>query len=197
MRILSKSMVTFFCCGVLAASSGCEKKEGEGGKNTAPEASVEEPTETTSETTPAPEGKPERAEDAPDHGVVIVPSSRSGKETYDALVKAIEAKPPISIMAQVDHTENASRAELELGFTRVVIFGNPKVGTPLMAKKATVGLDLPQRMLVYERDGKAFVAYNDPKWLGKRHGVEGEDAKLDKISGLLGALAKEAAGDAR
>ena len=125
-------------------------------------------------------------------GLITVPSAHMGQQTFDRLKAAIEAKGPLTIMGSVDHSANAKGASLTLAPTWVILFGNPKMGTPMMAKQPTMGLSLPQRMLVYERDGKAYVTYNDPVWVAKRHNLTGEEARLKKIGGLLASLAKAA-----
>lgn len=126
-------------------------------------------------------------------GLITVASANTGQQTFDRLKAAIEAKGPLTIMATVDHSANAKKASLTLEPTWVVIFGNPKMGTPMMIKQPTMGLFLPQRMLVYERNGKAHITYNDPAWVAKRHNLTGEDERLKKIGALLASLAKTAA----
>ena len=97
-------------------------------------------------------------------------------------------------MAVFDHTANAAGAGLSLRPTRVLVFGNPAVGTPLMAVAPTLALDLPQRMRVWEEAGRAFVAYERPEAAASRHGLVGQEEALRRIGALLGALAAEAAG---
>lgn len=126
-------------------------------------------------------------------GLITVPSANSGQKTFERLKATIEAKGPLTIMGTVDHGANAKKAALNLAPTWVVLFGNPKMGTPMMVKRPTMGLSLPQRMLVYEREGKAYITYNDPVWVAKRHNLTGEEARLKKISALLASLAKAAA----
>jgi uncharacterized protein (DUF302 family) len=77
---------------------------------------------------------------------------------------------------------------------QLIIFGNPKVGTPLMQNRQSIGIDLPQKFLVWEdRDGQVHVTYNDPLFMGKRHGLQGLNEMLGKIGNRLGALAKQGA----
>jgi uncharacterized protein (DUF302 family) len=71
--------------------------------------------------------------------------------------------------------------------TTLVIFGNPKVGTPLMKCSRTAAIDLPQKMLIWtDESGQTWLAYNDPVYMAKRHGVKGCDAAIKKVTGALG-----------
>ena len=124
-------------------------------------------------------------------GFVITKSNQSYRETLNALDQAIRSK-GLRLFTRVSHSSNAAGASLDLGPTELFLFGNPKVGTLLMQASRTVGLDLPQRMLVWEDEHGVHIAHNDPTWLGSRH--EFDHPALPKISGLLQALATAAAG---
>jgi uncharacterized protein (DUF302 family) len=78
----------------------------------------------------------------------------------------------------------------------VLIFGNPKGGTPLMQSNPTIGIDLPLKVLAWQdADGKAWLAYNDPGWLARRHRFgPGAEANVNALATLLANLAKAAAG---
>ncbi|MGB3802169.1 MAG: DUF302 domain-containing protein [Lewinella sp.] len=116
-------------------------------------------------------------------------------EIYDSLVTSLTANPNISIVAEVDHARNASTTGASLRATRVVMFGNPALGTPLMQVNPQAGLDLPQKMLVYlEDDDDVIVAYNTPEYLANRHGL-GSAATLGQIGTALRNLATSAGGD--
>ena len=128
-------------------------------------------------------------------GIVTKESKRSFEDTYNALKSALEANPAISIMAEIDHKKNAENNGLELSPTRLIIFGNPNMGTPLMQEEQSIALDLPQKMLVWENaEGKVFVSFNDPYYVAERHSVENNDELLDKMDKALNNLAKKAAG---
>ena len=102
---------------------------------------------------------------------------------------------PVTVVATVRHAENAASAGLDLPPTRVVLFGNPALGTPLMDAQRTVAIDLPQKMLVYtDADGETAVLYNDPAYLARRHGITQQDETLATISEALAGLAAAAAG---
>jgi len=118
-------------------------------------------------------------------GLVVKPSNHSVAETIDRLQAILEEK-GLKIFGRVDHQAGAKAAELELRPTEVLIFGNPKLGTPLMTNAQTVAIDLPQKALAYEdENGKVFLAYNDPGYLVARHGIEDRDEVLKKIRGAL------------
>lgn len=128
-------------------------------------------------------------------GLVTVASETSIDETYQNLVQAIQENEALSIMAELDHQANASRVGMDLRPTKLLVFGNPNLGTPLMQNSQSLSLNLPQKMLVYEEaDGQVFIAYNDPHYLADRHRVEGQEEVLDKISNALKNMAEGAAG---
>ena len=119
-------------------------------------------------------------------GLVVKPSNYSVAETIDRLAAALESK-GLTIFARIDHQAGAAGADLELPPTQVLIFGNPKLGTPLMSAAPTTAIDLPQKALAYEDgSGKVYLAYNDIGYLQARHGIEGRDEVIAKIRGALG-----------
>ncbi|MGD1867690.1 MAG: DUF302 domain-containing protein [Phormidesmis sp.] len=122
-------------------------------------------------------------------GVVVKQSPYSVEETESRFIAILEEK-ELNIFATVDHAENATNAELELRPTRVVMFGNPKLGTPLMQCAQSIAIDLPQKMLIWEDEaGDTKIAYNDPQYLAERHGLgECESETIEKISGALDQL---------
>lgn len=123
-------------------------------------------------------------------GVVSMESANSFSETYEKLRSAIAGNSNLKIVAELDHQQNAKSVGLELNPTKLIVFGNPNLGTPLMQAEQTIAIDLPQKMLVYENEsGKVMVAYNDPYYLAKRHGVTGEDKVLKQIQTALNNLA--------
>jgi uncharacterized protein (DUF302 family) len=129
-------------------------------------------------------------------GLAVCESGYEPAETMDRLVAAAK-KSGMSIVARVDHAAAAAKAGMDMRPTELLIFGNPKVGTKLMQAAQTMGIDLPLKALVWQDDrGKTWLAYNDPKWLAARHGVE--DAALDHfltaMISVLALVAKEATG---
>lgn len=119
-------------------------------------------------------------------GLVIKQSPHSVEETEQRFISILEEK-GLTVMTTVDHAQNAAGAGLELPPTKVVIFGNPKLGTPLMQCGPSIAIDLPQKMLIWEDEaGQVNVAYNDPRYLGGRHqlGACGNDV-IQQIAGAL------------
>ena len=104
-------------------------------------------------------------------GLVVIKSRRSLDDTYDAVIAELDALPPVTIILEFDHSANAASVGLDLDPTRVVFFGNPVLGTPIMQANMFAGLDLPQKILVWEEsDGSVFVGYNNPSFLVARFG---------------------------
>ncbi len=119
------------------------------------------------------------------NGLVNVKSTHSVKETADRLETALTNK-GMTVFVRIDHTAGAKKAGLTLPPTELVIFGNPKVGTPLMQCSRSVAIDLPQKALVWEDDqGQVWLTYNDPTYLAERHAITGCEAVLEKIGGAL------------
>ena len=129
-------------------------------------------------------------------GLAVAESDEDVPTSFARLGNALDAAPPVSVVARVDHADNAERAGLDLRPTRVVLFGNPALGTPLMQVDQRAGLDLPQKVLVWEDpDGRTFVAYNTAAYVASRHGVGGAET-LDRIEAALRSFAETAAGGA-
>lgn len=128
-------------------------------------------------------------------GIITVTSTQDMDTTYNALVSSIESAEPLILVRELDHAANAQSVDMSLNPTRLVIFGNPNAGTPLMQIEQSIGIDLPQKMLVFQDDsGVVTIAYNDPTYLAARHGISGEDERLGVISAALEGLANNAAG---
>ncbi len=124
----------------------------------------------------------------------VIESKHSVKETLDRL-SAILTKKGIRVMARVNHAAGAKAAGLKLAPTEVLIFGNPKLGTPLMQSNRMIAIDLPMKVLAWqETDGKVKVAYLKPAALAKRHGISDKDAIFKKMTQALGALTGKASG---
>lgn len=125
-------------------------------------------------------------------GMITLPSAHDVHTTLDKLEDVLKEK-GMTVFTRIDHAAGAAGADLELRPTAVVIFGNPKVGTPLMNCAQSVAIDLPQKMLAWEdADGQVFLAYNDPAYLQSRHLIEGCDQVLETVSGALAAFAAAA-----
>jgi uncharacterized protein (DUF302 family) len=109
------------------------------------------------------------------------------------LIEAMTSR-GLTLFAQIDHAAGAKDAGLELAPEVVVLFGNPRAGTPLMQSDPRIGAELPLRMLVWEDGDGALLGYNDPRELAGRYDVEQHQATLENMSALLATLATEAAG---
>ncbi len=125
-------------------------------------------------------------------GLMTKQSNHSAKDTADKLESLIKSQ-GLTLFARVNHQQNAAKADLELGPTEVIIFGNPKAGTPLMQCAPTVAIDLPQKMLIsQDADNKVWLSYNSTDYLKERHNIQGCDQVLSKMSALLDNLSTAA-----
>lgn len=125
-------------------------------------------------------------------GLLSVESPHDVATTIDKLSAALESK-GMTVFGRVNHTQNAEKAELSLRPTEVLIFGNPKIGTPLMNCAQSVAIDLPQKMLAWQDEsGATYLGWNDPMHLKARHSIEGCDEVLQKVSAALANFAKAA-----
>lgn len=116
------------------------------------------------------------------------------KETGDRLAAELD-KRGIKVVARIDHAAGAKAVGLEMPPTEVVMFGNPKLGTPLMLAEPSVAIDLPMRMLIWlDKDGKVRVGYTPPAALKDRYHVNGQDDVFKTIDGALAGLARVASG---
>ena len=133
------------------------------------------------------------AHESSENGLVKVVSENDFATTVSKMEKLIEKNPNLKLLWRISHDENAKSAGLELRPTTLLVFGNPKMGTPLMKEAVSMGLDLPQKFLIVENDGEVSISYNDPKYLARRHGLSGQEERLVKISGALKKLSQSAA----
>ena len=124
------------------------------------------------------------------NGIVTIESHQSVDQAVQKLERILEAK-GINLFALVDHSGEAQKVGMQMRPTKLLIFGNPKAGTPLMIASPTIALDLPLKLLVWEdASGKVQISYNDPAYLQERH-----DLPSDLVPNIAaaGALAAEAA----
>lgn len=129
-------------------------------------------------------------------GIISMESRHNFKDTHERLKKLLEENVNISIIAELDHQQNAAGVDLELRPARIIIFGNPRLGTPLMQENLAIGLDLPQKMLVWENEaGQVLLSYTDPYYLAERYSLEDQPGVLAKIAQALENLALKATGD--
>jgi len=115
-------------------------------------------------------------------------SAHPPAETVERLEKAIREK-GITLFARIDHSGGAAAVGMPLRFTQLLIFGNPKAGTPLMQSDQTIGIDLPLKILVWQDDrGDVRVGYRDPARLAARHGVTDRGDVVSALSKALSGL---------
>jgi uncharacterized protein (DUF302 family)/uncharacterized membrane protein YidH (DUF202 family) len=109
-----------------------------------------------------------------ENGIVSKPSTHSVDKTVEKLQGILKAK-GVSLFALVDHSGEAERVGIKMRPTKLLIFGSPKAGTPLMLAAPSSAIDLPLKILVWEdAEGKVWVSYNSPAYLQKRHGLPQE-----------------------
>ena len=107
-------------------------------------------------------------------GIVDKPSNHSVDQTVERL-KGILAAKGVALFALVDHSGEAEKVGMKMRPTKLLIFGNPKAGTPLMLAAPSIAIDLPLKILVWEDgDGKVWLSYNSPEYLRDRHGLPQE-----------------------
>jgi uncharacterized protein (DUF302 family) len=130
-----------------------------------------------------------------DHGLITVASSWSAGETIDRL-QAVVTGAGLLVFARIDHAGNAARAGMELRPTELLIFGNPRGGTPLMQDRQTSGIDLPVKALAWQdAKGKVWLTYNDATWLADRHGLgAGSETAIRAIEAGLTQLVQQVVG---
>jgi len=125
-------------------------------------------------------------------GVINVPSAFNVAETADRMESILNEK-GMTIFKRIKHSEGAGKVDIELRGTELIIFGNPKVGSPLMKCQQTVAIDLPQKALIWEDDkAKVWISYNDPRYLEKRHNISGCEEVISKIEKALAGITKAA-----
>ncbi|MEA2428994.1 MAG: hypothetical protein QOF37_2622 [Thermoleophilaceae bacterium] len=126
--------------------------------------------------------------------MIVTRSAAGASETVDRLIAAIEDR-GLTVFARIDHAAAARDAGLELPPEEVVLFGNPRAGTPLMQTDPRVGIELPLRVLVWQSgDGETMLGYRDPRDLTAQYDVAEHEVTLGRMAALLGELASEAAG---
>ncbi|MER9682380.1 DUF302 domain-containing protein [Mesorhizobium sp. M0184] len=121
-------------------------------------------------------------------GLITVQSRFGVAETIDRLVGTVE-RAGLLVFARIDHAAGARSVEASLRPTQLLIFGNPKGGTPLMQDRQLVGIDLPVKALAWEDEqGKVWLSYNDAHWLAERHGLG--DASRNAVAAIAAGMDK-------
>jgi uncharacterized protein (DUF302 family) len=105
------------------------------------------------------------------NGIVNVPTNHSVDETVERVRSILQSK-GIALFALVDHSGEAEKVGLKMPPTKLLIFGSPKAGTPLMLAAPSIAIDLPLKILVWQDgQGKVWLSYNSPEYLRERHGL--------------------------
>ncbi len=117
-------------------------------------------------------------------------STHDFRTTLKRLVYAI-GKRDLHIFATIDHTKSAKRAKLSLAKAKVLIFGSPKLGTFLMRQDIRSGLDLPLRILIYEKRGKTYLLYHSPQELAEMYHIRSKKL-LKRVESIIKSIAKYA-----
>jgi uncharacterized protein (DUF302 family) len=127
-----------------------------------------------------------------DNGIISVKSSHEVKTTADRLENTLKQK-GMTVFIRINHAAGAQKVGKKLRPTELVVFGNPKVGTPLMQCSQSAAIDLPQKALIWEdQEGTVWFSYNDPNYLVERHGITGCAEVIKKIENALSNFAKAA-----
>lgn len=124
-------------------------------------------------------------------GIIDVPGNHSVDETVEK-IKALLAAKGVALFAVVDHSGEAKKVGMEMRPTKLLIFGSPKAGTPLMLARPSIAIDLPLKILVWEdSQGKTQVSYNSPEYLRRRHDLPAELLQNIAVIGTLAAKSAE------
>ena len=128
-------------------------------------------------------------------GLITVESHFGPKETMERLEADLKAQ-GMTIFARIDHSQLAAGAGMTLLPTVLIIFGNPRGGTPLMQANQTIGIDLPLKALVWQdATGKTWLSYNDPAWLARRHQIAGAERVTTAMGSALADIAAKTIND--
>jgi uncharacterized protein (DUF302 family) len=126
-----------------------------------------------------------------DSGIITMASRHPVATTMERLEAALRER-GILVFARIDFSADAARAGLTMRPEQLLIFGNPKAGTPLMQAEPVIGLDLPFKALVWEdAGGQAWISYNDPHYLARRHGLA--DALAANLAAVVPLIERAAA----
>ena len=142
------------------------------------------------------ESTDEEAKRADDHaGLETLESDADFSETLARVEDEIDRR-ELALVTTIDHADNAAAVDRSLQPTSLLLFGNPDVGTPLIQAGRSIGIDLPQKLLVWE-DDDVYVTYNDPRFLARRHDLDEVDDRIEGVAETLAAIADAATGSTR
>jgi len=125
-----------------------------------------------------------------DNGILRIPGNQSVDQTVEKLKGILQSK-AVTLFAVVDHSGEAAKAGMTMPNTKLLIFGSPKAGTPVMLAAPSIAIDLPLKILIAEdAAGKVWISYNSSEFLATRHGVPPELMKnLAVVETLANATA--------
>jgi uncharacterized protein (DUF302 family) len=124
-----------------------------------------------------------------ENGLLSIRSRHSVDDTVSRLIQMLEAK-AVRIFAVIDHSGEAEKIGLRMSNTKLLIFGSPKAGTPLMLAAPSIAIDLPLKILVWEdADARVWITYNDPDFLSNRHDLPAAMSQTLAVAGTLADMA--------
>lgn len=130
-------------------------------------------------------------ESHPGSGIIVLPSNHSVEQTVEKLEGILQAK-GVKVFALIDHSGEAEKAGMGMRPTKLLIFGNPKMGTPLMLASPSIAIDLPLKVLVSEdSEGKVWISYTSPSYLQARHNLPQELMRNIAVVEAVAAAAGE------
>jgi uncharacterized protein (DUF302 family) len=125
------------------------------------------------------------------NGIVDVPSNHSVDETVDRVKSILQSK-GVTLFTVIDHSGEAAKVGMKMPPTKLLIFGSPKAGTPLMLAAPSIAIDLPLKILVWEdKQGKVWLSYNSPEYLAERHDLPQDLVQNIAVVGAVAAKAGE------
>jgi uncharacterized protein (DUF302 family) len=128
---------------------------------------------------------------AADKGIVSIPSNHTVDETVDRLKNILQSK-GVTLFALIDHSGEAEKVGMKMPPTKLLSFGSPKAGTPLMLAAPSIAIDLPLKILVWQDgQGKVWLSYNSPEYLKDRHGLPADLLPNIAVVKTLAAKAAE------
>lgn len=128
-----------------------------------------------------------------DNGIVTIASQYDAETTAQRLETVINEK-GLTLIVRVNHAAAAARVDEQLAPTELFLFGNPKAGTPLMQARQLAGIDLPQKMLVWQdSEQQVWISYNAADYIATRHAIEGRDELIENTNQALSSIAQQAA----
>jgi uncharacterized protein (DUF302 family) len=124
-------------------------------------------------------------------GIIDIHSNHSVEQTVNNLERILESK-GVTLFALIDHSGEAQKVGMEMPPTKLLIFGSPRAGTPVMLAAPSIAIDLPLKILVWQdKSGQVWVSYNSPAYLQERHNVAQELLPTIAVVETLAAKAAE------